>query len=294
MVISIWLSVLINHFSSIGVFTQISSNYFIIIILPPPSTPPTPLTPTPPPPPHHHHHQKSIKILIVNHHRISSIPSIKQHSFIRIMSARRTGEEEEETKIEVQDIADSASIVRVFTGISDDIRLNHDVTSSDDSQSPNSTVKVSVEQQENTNEECQRTCMLWSSTVFVGFFFLPFIVCDIYWGFPHHDNTSCQYSKTGFDLNLAQWLRVDGISMICIYVFFILCAVASIHELIVIVFSTLFQCFSFAWLIVGSVMFWRDLAPSNLCYTDLSSYMWARLILGILSTLQLTCSNRSN
>lgn len=218
-----------------------------------------------------------------------------------IMYVRRTGgeekeeeeEEEEETKIEIQDIADSTSIVQVLTGISDGIRLNHDVTS-DDSQSPNSTVKVSVEQQENANEECQRTCMLCSSTLFVGLFFLPFIVCDLYWGFPLIYNSSCQYSKTGFDLNLAQWLRVDGITMICMYVFFVLCAVAPIHELIMILFSTLFQFFSFAWLIVGSVMFWRDLAPSTLCYTDLSNYMWARLIIGILSTLQLTCSNRSN
>jgi FtsH-binding integral membrane protein len=50
----------------------------------------------------------------------------------------------------------------------------------------------------------------------------------------------------------------------------------------VVVLQYVYSLFSFAWLIVGCVMFWRYLDPSGNCNSNVSNYMWARLIIGLV------------
>ena len=118
----------------------------------------------------------------------------------------------------------------------------------------------------------------------------PFIFCDLYYSF---NSISCQNDSTPIGFTLATWLQVCGFYTIGSIIFITLCAVLSLKYECMIIILTIVQytssLFSFAWLIVGCVMFWRYLEPSGNCNSDISNYMWARLIIGIVcvfATLQ--------
>jgi hypothetical protein len=44
----------------------------------------------------------------------------------------------------------------------------------------------------------------------------------------------------------------------------------------------LIRLFVFSWLIVGAVLFWRDIDPMGKCDNSIKSYISARLIMGII------------
>ena len=46
---------------------------------------------------------------------------------------------------------------------------------------------------------------------------------------------------------------------------------------------TLIRYFSLIWLIVGSILFWRDIEPLQYCSQSFSDYMYAKLIMGFIS-----------
>lgn len=112
----------------------------------------------------------------------------------------------------------------------------------------------------------------------------PFTFCDLYYAF---NSISCQNDPTGLGFTLATWLQVCGFYIIGIVVFMTICNLLSFkYECFVIIISImqyLSSLFSVAWLIVGCVMFWKYLEPSGNCSSDISNYMWARLIIGIIS-----------
>ena len=50
----------------------------------------------------------------------------------------------------------------------------------------------------------------------------------------------------------------------------------------------MFIAWRLAWLIVGSVLFWRHIRPSGLCGGAINGYMWANLIIGFVHLIAIT------
>jgi hypothetical protein len=111
----------------------------------------------------------------------------------------------------------------------------------------------------------------------------PFTFCDLYYAF---NSISCQNDPTGVGFTLATWLQVLGFYTIGMVVFMTICNLLSFkYECFVIIITIMeyvSSLFSFAWLIVGCVIFWKYLEPSGNCSSDISNYMWTRLIIGII------------
>ena len=114
--------------------------------------------------------------------------------------------------------------------------------------------------------------------------YIPFITCDLYYSY---NDISCQNIVSPYmDLTIATWLKVNGyllVSMLFvpIFGFFIddknKCATVSMWVIL-----TLTRTFIFCWLIVGAVLFWRDIDPMGKCDKSIKSYISARLIMGII------------
>ena len=118
---------------------------------------------------------------------------------------------------------------------------------------------------------------------FTFLIFLPIIVCDLYFGYTR---ISCQdIVSPHMDLTIGLWLKVNGyllISMLFVSVFGIFIYEKNKYATITVwIISILNRIFVLSWLIVGSILFWRDIEPMGKCDKSVNSYIWARLIMGI-------------
>lgn len=134
---------------------------------------------------------------------------------------------------------------------------------------------------------CFATCCAYSCVgITVLALLSPFIICDLYFAF---NSISCQHDLTPVGITLSTWLQVAGFSLIGFIVSFVLmvstvtCCHYNTDSMVLFApFQWAFSLFSFAWLIVGCVLFWRYLDPSGTCERNVSDYMWARLIIGLV------------
>ncbi len=131
--------------------------------------------------------------------------------------------------------------------------------------------------------DAQSCCLISCATITVLILIVPFIVCDLFFAY---NNISCQHDLNPIGFSLSTWLAVSGwsllgfLGLLCLLMICLSCETkGSISVMIV---QYLYSVFSFAWLIVGCVMFWRYLDPSGNCDRDVSNYMWARLIIGLV------------
>lgn len=114
---------------------------------------------------------------------------------------------------------------------------------------------------------------------------LPFIFCDYYYAF---NNDSCQHINVDkLSLNISKWLIVIA----SVSVFSIIIAILviifgletnSIYKLL----GNIINLFNTAWLIIGSILFWKYIDPLNVCNSDINGYMWARLIITIVFNIK--------
>lgn len=142
--------------------------------------------------------------------------------------------------------------------------------------------KINIKPQNNENIQGISFCAILITIISE----LPFIVCDLYFSY---NSISCQYNPTPIGFDLSTWLKVSGFSVLGYIGYAIILLILSIkYEWIKILISVtkyLVALFFLAWLIVGSVMFWKYLEPSGTCNSDISNYMWARLIICLLGVL---------
>ena len=115
---------------------------------------------------------------------------------------------------------------------------------------------------------------------------LPFIFCDLYYAY---NSISCQHNETPIGISLSTWLKVSGFSavgvistLILIFISISFCECGPNTHVPLVPLQWLYNLFSFAWLIIGCVLFWRYLDQSGECGKDVSDYMWARLIIGLI------------
>ncbi len=122
-----------------------------------------------------------------------------------------------------------------------------------------------------------------------------FAICDLIFSF--QNNTCVTVKPQGFDINLSIWLKVDAFSRIFAILAFICIFYGSerfrrkfrldeeYQTNIIIIFTTLFGLFIFAWLIVGSVLFLSKLLPAGMCEGAVRVFMTAKLVISYLHIL---------
>lgn len=124
-------------------------------------------------------------------------------------------------------------------------------------------------------------------------FLIPFVVCGLYYS--NNGTFACLIPEfSGLSVPLYSWLRVDswvmlGYAISCIISVIQLCICLATYCSYVmwIISRVIFLCWRLAWLIVGSVLFWKHLLPGGFCDNDsaVKGYMWANLIIGFIHIL---------
>lgn len=121
--------------------------------------------------------------------------------------------------------------------------------------------------------------------------FLSMPISEIYLGIVYANSIRC---NTTLFVNLSLWLIIKGF----ISIFVVICMTIIIMLGKNSLYSSLFYCLlfissiiTFAWLIIGSIIFWRD------CYDltpkFINTFIWVSLIFGYLSLLT-TSQNLNN
>jgi hypothetical protein len=131
---------------------------------------------------------------------------------------------------------------------------------------------------------------------------LPFIICDLYFGFSK-DPCLIEHSDN-FNFKLKTYLLASGfigiISIIIVKVFICLSLESNNTEEInaFIVFGISLQCFigSFyiIWNILGAVLFWDYIYPNHKCNSNLSTYLCVSLIIKLLASCSFARSSKHN
>lgn len=116
-------------------------------------------------------------------------------------------------------------------------------------------------------------------------FGLPFIITDLYYSYSYTDECLSQSIPSLPTLRI--WLAVNGwvnlgfiIIVIGMTIVFIKTKIYLNHLTLCV--NIITGCFGLAWLIIGSVLFWKYLQPNGSCSSSLSTYMWVRLIMGLI------------
>ena len=144
----------------------------------------------------------------------------------------------------------------------------------------------------NYNQTAKTCCFALCASLIIIIFCLPFIICDLYFAF---NNISCQHDLNPVGITLSTWLQTSGFIVISYLVsLLVLIPLSASNECIkclLNIIKYLITGFSVAWIIVGSIIFWKYLEPSGTCDKSISNYMWARLIIGLIG---IYINSRSN
>lgn len=110
---------------------------------------------------------------------------------------------------------------------------------------------------------------------------LPLLFCDLYFA---NFSISCQHdmSRIGFDLSF--WLVIMGYTSLTLYLLMFITMICRSECILCIslCINGLYYPFTYAWLIIGCIIFWRYVEPEGNCSADISNYMWSRLIIGLV------------
>ena len=126
-----------------------------------------------------------------------------------------------------------------------------------------------------------KLCKLyWGGIICMLILSSPFIIADLYFAY---NDISCQnINVPKLNLTIGLWLKIDGYILLvwtCI-VFHTQINMLIINKRFIII-NYIVKLFCSAWSIIGAIMFWGKLEPSNMCNTVFSNYLWARLIIGV-------------
>lgn len=121
---------------------------------------------------------------------------------------------------------------------------------------------------------------------------LPFVAGDLYFAYKDFSCTHQPIANTNIVFGLATWLKVSGYTNLAYVLFpllsFFLASCAQSLLMLYLVFVAAYIFFRFAWLVVGSIMFWGYLWPQRLCSNALNTYMWINLVYSFF-TLFILC-----
>jgi hypothetical protein len=140
--------------------------------------------------------------------------------------------------------------------------------------------KITVKPIDTSASSC---CIIFCAMLVIAIFCLPFVICDLYFAY---NDISCQYDSNPVGITLSTWLKTSGFVVTGYLILFLVLVQYSLNnecnKFLLNVIKYIFSGFLLAWIIVGSVIFWKYLEPSGTCNKTISDYMWVRLIIGLV------------
>ena len=130
---------------------------------------------------------------------------------------------------------------------------------------------------------CQKISAFLCTIIWIAiltFLILLFPILDMYISFDFKNKIIC---KTAMFVNITTWLMIKSITVALIFgVLFIILNSGkdSACRFIFRTIGSVLVLFNLVWLIIGSIMFWKD-CP-KLTPTLLNTYMWINLIIGFI------------
>jgi hypothetical protein len=146
-------------------------------------------------------------------------------------------------------------------------------------------VTITIENIEQKDSEETSWGIILCATVCLVMFGLPFIISDLYYSYSYTDPCLSQSIPSlptlGIWLAVNGWVNLGFLIVVIIVLIFFMKEKIDINNLTLYV-NIITGCFGLAWLVIGSVLFWKYLQPNGSCSSSLSTYMWVRLIIGLL------------
>jgi hypothetical protein len=132
------------------------------------------------------------------------------------------------------------------------------------------------------DDDIKKCCVFGFTLIYMCIFILPFAICDLYYSY---NQISCQnIVSPNMDLTIGIWLKVNGYLLLSILFIPVLIFFENKYiKIIIPIIFVLVRIFVLSWLIVGAVLFWRDIEPMNKCSKRVNSYIWVRLIIGLVT-----------
>ena len=140
------------------------------------------------------------------------------------------------------------------------------------------TMPTGMPEKEESLGICSYLCLGFISCVCLGFL-LSLNIVELVFAYSYNID-ECNSS---IPIHISQWLIVKAITAITCTL--LVCLSLTFSKFCAYPILLLNGAFNICWLIVGSIIFWRD-CP-NVGPPEVNSLMWASLILGYLSIIQL-------
>jgi hypothetical protein len=183
------------------------------------------------------------------------------------------------------------SIVDSYKPISESISNDSIVidVKSDASSIPVSELKGILRRPTQNNEDTE-VIIKSALSLFIIIIALPFITCDLYYGY--NDNSCVKEYPNKININLKLYLLLSGymlLSKIIIVIFglfsvsyrysdFINVSVLILIGLLMVV----YELFNVIWNIIGAIIFWDNIYKNNNCNDDVSTYIFVSLIIKLI------------
>ncbi len=147
-----------------------------------------------------------------------------------------------------------------------------------------SPVTINPSDKENNEDKKVRCCINITAIICILIITLPFAIADLIFGYS--DQPCVNLTFSGIDMNIGTWLRVSGYIQIASIVLMIIFQFINeeCSKIMGKLMQYLFGMFFVAWTIVGAVIFWKYLQPNDYCNGAIVSYLWARLIIGLVNS----------
>lgn len=147
-------------------------------------------------------------------------------------------------------------------------------------------ITVDLPQEVKSNNKYITSCILFCISLFV----IPFIILDLYIAY---SSDSCL--QEDHFITLKTWLEVSGYTLvgsilIIGMLFYNMLQLKTTKTIFCFTLFFAYSLFNLSWLIVGSILFWRDVSG---CSPLTNNYLYARLILGYISIFFSSKANKN-
>jgi hypothetical protein len=132
-------------------------------------------------------------------------------------------------------------------------------------------------------EKKNKTCINICKIICILILTVPLMVTDLYFGY---DDQPCLTNKfDSVDFGIGTWLRVSGYIQLASTVLLIIVQLTGeeCSKTLTKCITVFFGLFFVAWNIIGAVIFWKYLEPNSMCNNQLTKYLWARIIIGLIN-----------
>jgi hypothetical protein len=162
--------------------------------------------------------------------------------------------------------------------------VDHDIINIEDgikqSEKLNKNYKISNDNEEKKAKTCVNICKIMCILILT----IPLMITDLYFGYSNQNCLSIKFD--GIDFGIGTWLQVSGFIQLSSIVLLILSQLTAeeYSKILTKIISIFFGLFFVGWNIVGAIIFWKYLEPNSICDSQLTNYLWARIIIGLINS----------